>query len=105
MLNYPRQLSPKCVKIARPTLFGYITAREEFENYSGQIFQLLRAGKLKVNIHNIYALEEAHKAHEVVLNSAFLYLLLYFFSQAKALTVKMQDLESRNTSGKLLLRM
>ncbi|KAG7434803.1 putative quinone oxidoreductase [Fusarium oxysporum f. sp. raphani] len=59
-----QQLSPKCVKIARPTLFGYITTREEFEYYSGQIFDLLQAGELKVNIHGIYDLEEAQKAHK-----------------------------------------
>ncbi|KAK2687860.1 hypothetical protein QWA68_013718 [Fusarium oxysporum] len=99
-----QQLSPKCVKIARPTLFGYITTREEFEYYSGQIFDLLQAGKLKVNIHGIYDLEEAQKAHKVLLLSPFSNLFPFLFLKDKALTLRIQDLESRNTRGKLLLR-
>ncbi|PCD42917.1 hypothetical protein AU210_005441 [Fusarium oxysporum f. sp. radicis-cucumerinum] len=99
-----QQLSPKCVKIARPTLFGYITTREEFEYYSSQLFDLLQAGKLKVNIHGIYDLEEAQKAHKVLLLSPFSNLSPFLFLKDKALTLRIQDLESRNTRGKLLLR-
>ncbi|TQB76959.1 NADPH:quinone reductase [Monascus purpureus] len=71
-------LSPKCVKVARPMLFGYIQTREEFEFYTNELFNLLKSGQLKVRIHKIYPLAEAAQAQS--------------------------DLEARKTTGKLLLR-
>lgn len=73
-----RKLSPKCVKIARPTLFGYIETREEFEFYVNELFDLLKSGQLKVKVHNVYPLEQTAQAHI--------------------------DLEARKSTGKLLLR-
>ena len=59
------KLSPKCVKIARPTLFGYIETREEFEYYTNELFNLLKSGQLKTKIHKIYPLEEIAQVHKV----------------------------------------
>ncbi|KAI9376396.1 hypothetical protein BJX61DRAFT_538925 [Aspergillus egyptiacus] len=72
------KLSPKCVKVARPTLFGYIETREEFEYYVNELFNLLKSGQLKVKVHKVYPLEEVAQAHI--------------------------DLEGRKTTGKLLLK-
>ncbi|KAL2853258.1 hypothetical protein BJY01DRAFT_244228 [Aspergillus pseudoustus] len=72
------KLSPKCVKIARPTLFGYIETREEFEFYVNELFSLLKSGELKVKIHKVYPLDQVAQAHI--------------------------DLEGRGTTGKLLLK-
>ncbi|KAL4802333.1 hypothetical protein BDV18DRAFT_164157 [Aspergillus unguis] len=72
------KLSPKCVKVARPTLFGYIETREEFEYYVNELFNLLKSGNLKVKIHNVYPLDQVAQAHI--------------------------DLEGRKTTGKLLLK-
>ncbi|KAL1851902.1 NADPH:quinone reductase [Paecilomyces lecythidis] len=58
-------LSPKAVKIARPTLLAYITTREELRLYSDELFQFLISGKLKVNIHHIYKLDDIQQAHKV----------------------------------------
>ncbi|OQD76524.1 hypothetical protein PENDEC_c004G06048 [Penicillium decumbens] len=71
-------LSPKCVKIARPTLFGYIETREEFEYYTNELFSLLQSGQLKVKIHKVYPLEDIIQVHK--------------------------DLEGRKTTGKPLLK-
>jgi NADPH2:quinone reductase len=71
-------LSPKCVKIARPTLFGYIATRDEFAHYANELFGLLTSGTLKVRIHGFYSLSNIQQAHI--------------------------DLESRKTSGKLLIK-
>ncbi|KAL4951120.1 hypothetical protein BDW69DRAFT_196718 [Aspergillus filifer] len=71
------KLSPKCVKVARPTLFGYIETREEFEFYVNALFDLLKSGKLKVKVHKTYPLDQVAEAH--------------------------RDLEGRKTTGKLLL--
>ncbi|KAJ5875808.1 uncharacterized protein N7529_001392 [Penicillium soppii] len=76
-LQLPK-LSAKCVKVARPTLFGYIETREEFEYYTNELFGLLKSGQLKTKIHKIYPLEDIAQVHE--------------------------DLEGRKTMGKPLLR-
>lgn len=73
-----RKLSPKCVKVARPTLFGYIETREEFEFYVNELFSLLKKSKLQVKVHKVYPLEQAAQAHI--------------------------DLEGRKTTGKPLLK-
>ncbi|GIJ99947.1 NADPH:quinone reductase [Aspergillus viridinutans] len=72
------KLSPKCVKVARPTLFGYIETREEFEFYVNELFNLLQSGQLKVRVHKVYPLEQVQQAHI--------------------------DLEGRKTTGKPLLK-
>ncbi|KAL5341637.1 hypothetical protein BJX70DRAFT_386642 [Aspergillus crustosus] len=72
------KLSPKCVKIARPTVFGYIETREEFEHYTNELFELLKSGQLKVKIHKVYPLDQVVQAHT--------------------------DLVGRKTTGKLLLK-
>ncbi|PKS09654.1 hypothetical protein jhhlp_004273 [Lomentospora prolificans] len=58
-------LSKKCINVARPTLFGYIATREEFEHYANGLFRLLLSGELKVKIHATYPLEEVQQAHKV----------------------------------------
>ncbi|KAJ5492361.1 Alcohol dehydrogenase superfamily zinc-type [Penicillium expansum] len=72
------RLTPKCVKVARPSLFGYIQTREEFESYTNELFGLLKSGQLKTKIHKIYPLEDIAQVHK--------------------------DLEGRKTMGKPLLR-
>ncbi|KAL2862370.1 quinone oxidoreductase family protein [Aspergillus lucknowensis] len=72
------KISPKCVKVVRPTLFGYIETREEFEFYVNELFNLLKSGQLKVKVHNVYPLDQVIQAHT--------------------------DLEGRKTTGKLLLK-
>lgn len=58
-------LASKCIKIARPTLFGYIETREEFEHYCNELFKLLVSGQLKAEIYKIYPLEDVQLAHQV----------------------------------------
>ncbi len=72
------QLSQKgSLYVTRPTLVQYIATREELERRSGDVFKMIREGKLKVRIAHTYPLAEARRAHE--------------------------DLEGRKTTGKLLL--
>ena len=63
MLIPCRKLSPKCVKVARPMLFGYIETRDEFEFYVNELFSLLKSGQLRVKVHHVYPLEQAAQAH------------------------------------------
>lgn len=56
-------LSPKLLKICRPTLFGYIATREELESVAGNLFAALQSGAIKIDINQRFALKDAATAH------------------------------------------
>lgn len=72
------RLSQKNLKLLRPTLSNYVYTREEFERYSNELFGFISGGMVKVQIHEIYPLQEVARAHT--------------------------DLEGRKTTGKLILK-
>lgn len=63
--------------VTRPSLQHYVATREELEQRSNDVFEMISAGKLKLRIHKKYPLEDVRQAHH--------------------------DLEGRKTAGKLLL--
>jgi NADPH2:quinone reductase len=63
--------------VTRPTLAHYIATREELEERSNAVFDMIVSGKLELRIHGTYPLDAAEQAH--------------------------RDLEGRKTTGKLLL--
>jgi len=63
--------------VTRPSLAHYIATREELEQRSDEVFQMITRGELKLRIHATYPLAEAADAH--------------------------RDLEGRKTTGKILL--
>jgi NADPH2:quinone reductase len=63
--------------LTRPSLHHYLHTREELEQRSSEVLDLVTAGKLKLRIHQTYPLTAAAQAH--------------------------RDLEGRKTTGKLLL--
>jgi len=72
------QLSQKgSLYVTRPTLAHYIATSEDLERRSSDVFGMIAAGKLKLRIDHTYPLKDAAQAH--------------------------RDLESRKTTGKLLL--
>jgi NADPH2:quinone reductase len=71
------RLSAKNVRLMRPTLFGFISTREEFEKYTKELFEMVEGG-VDVSVYKTYALKDVAQAH--------------------------QDIEGRKTTGKLLLR-
>lgn len=90
------RLAAKNLKVLRPQLFGYIgkwhpragmgdtdgdigtVTREEFESYAGEILELIAVGKVNVKIHEVYPLADVARAQT--------------------------DIESRGTTGKLILK-
>ncbi|KAJ9094041.1 hypothetical protein QFC21_006142 [Naganishia friedmannii] len=72
------KLAPKCIKLLRPQVFGYITTRQEFTTYTAELFRFIQENKMEVKIHKVYELEDVQRVHE--------------------------DLEGRRTMGKLLMR-
>jgi NADPH2:quinone reductase len=73
-----QKLAANNASIMRSTLMNNIVTREEFEHYTGDLFNLMQKGELKVKIHKVYDLKDVRAAHE--------------------------DLEGRRTTGKLLLK-
>jgi NADPH2:quinone reductase len=75
----PQILSQKgSLFLTRPSLAHYISDPEELRWRASDLFRWIQEGKLKLQIHKTYPLEDAAQAH--------------------------RDLESRATAGKLLLR-
>ncbi|KAF3803854.1 putative quinone oxidoreductase [Colletotrichum gloeosporioides] len=72
------KLGPKNLKVMRPVVNNYVATREELEKYSSELFEMITSGKVEVAIHKAYPLKDVKQAHT--------------------------DLESRNTTGKLLLK-
>lgn len=71
-------LSKKNVKLVRPTLANYITEREEFEERSRELLELVGSGAVKIELGGTYALESLGEAQD--------------------------DLASQRTMGKLLVK-
>ena len=63
--------------LTRPTLYTYIASREELQTRAAALFDVVRAGKVKIEISKQYRLAEAAQAH--------------------------RDLESRKTTGSIIL--
>ncbi|HTU03861.1 MAG TPA: quinone oxidoreductase [Candidatus Sulfotelmatobacter sp.] len=73
----PARLAKNAIFLTRPGLGQYTSTREELLQRSGEVFAWIRAGRLKVRIHETLPLREATQAHRL--------------------------LEGRKTTGKLLL--
>lgn len=73
------RLSAKNIKVLRPSLFAYLTTREEFVGYADEFLGLVKEGKVKVRVHKVYELEQAEQAH--------------------------RDIEGRGTTGKLVYKL
>lgn len=72
------KLTPKNLKLMRPTLFNYLVTKEESTRWWSELFELLGKGVIKAHVHKTYALKDAAQAH--------------------------LDIESRKTTGKLLIK-
>ena len=63
--------------LTRPTLFAYTADRESLEWRTGDVFNWIAEGKLKLRLEHFYALADVQQAHN--------------------------DLEARKTTGKVIL--
>lgn len=78
----PLKLGPKCIKLVRPVLNGYVHTKEEYRGYASMLFDLLQSGKI-----NISRWKEDG----------------YEFS-AEGIRQAQDDISSRKTSGKLVVK-
>ncbi|EOA86905.1 uncharacterized protein SETTUDRAFT_89567 [Exserohilum turcica Et28A] len=72
------RLSAKNIKLVRPTLFNYLATREEALAAANELWNFIEKDGLNVKIHDVYDLSDVVRAT--------------------------QDIESRKTTGKLLLK-
>ncbi|KAF1955726.1 NAD(P)-binding protein [Byssothecium circinans] len=72
------RLTPKNVKLLRPTVMNYITTRDELKQYTAELWKFIEKDGLNVRIHDVYPLKDVVRATK--------------------------DIESRKTTGKLLLQ-
>ncbi|KAK8869993.1 hypothetical protein IAR55_000563 [Kwoniella newhampshirensis] len=75
----PLKLTPKALKVTRPSVFSLINTAEEFEYYTSELVKIVRDGGLKFAVHKVYELT----AEDV--------------AQAQ------RDISGRGTTGKLLV--
>jgi NADPH2:quinone reductase len=50
----------------RPTLFDYIITTEELDASAGAVFEMIRSGKVKIEIGQTFPLDQARQAHEAL---------------------------------------
>jgi len=73
-----KTFNPKSLYYTRPTLMHYNSTREELELSSQKLFLKIKNNEIKANIHEIFKLQDASKAHSLI--------------------------QSRNSSGSIILR-
>ncbi|MBI3525358.1 MAG: quinone oxidoreductase [Betaproteobacteria bacterium] len=57
-------LSPKgSLFVTRPTIMTYTAKRADLLQSAGELFDMVGAGKVKIEVHQIYALKDAAQAH------------------------------------------
>jgi NADPH2:quinone reductase len=78
VLTCSSRLAAKNIKLLRPTLFNYVYTRDELKQYSAEVWKFIEKDGLNVAIHDVYPLKDVVRATE--------------------------DIQSRKTTGKLLLR-
>lgn len=54
----PLKLSPKCLKVTRPTLFPFIARPEDFKRHAEEVSKLAKDGVLKFKVHKVYPFTE-----------------------------------------------
>jgi NADPH2:quinone reductase len=52
--------------LTRPTLYNYIATRRELEQSAAELFEVVRSGKVKIEIKQRFALKEAADAHRAL---------------------------------------
>ncbi|KAK6076840.1 hypothetical protein SCUP234_06909 [Seiridium cupressi] len=54
----------KNIKLCYPTVFAYLTTREETQEYADGLFDMILKGEVKVDGYNVYELRDVGRAHD-----------------------------------------
>jgi NADPH:quinone reductase len=52
--------------LTRPFLFHYIQARDELEASANDLFDVVASGKVRINVHQRFALKDAAEGHKAL---------------------------------------
>jgi NADPH2:quinone reductase len=52
--------------LTRPTVFGYIAKREDLERGAAELFDVIRSGKVRIDVTRTFPLAEAAEAHRAL---------------------------------------
>ncbi len=52
--------------LTRPTIFGYVARREDLERGAAELFEIVRSGKVKIEVSRTFPLAEAAEAHRAL---------------------------------------
>jgi NADPH:quinone reductase len=63
----PLLLSQKgSLYLTRPTLYHYIATRQQLEQSAGELFEMVKSGKVKIEVQQRFALKDAAEAHRAL---------------------------------------
>lgn len=54
----PLKLSPKCLKVTRPTLFPFIATPDDFASLAKEVVDAVEKGAIKFAVHKVYPFTE-----------------------------------------------
>ena len=57
-------ISPKGLYLTRPSIAHYTSTREELDEASKKLFEMIKSGNVKINLYKKYKLEDAIQAHK-----------------------------------------
>jgi len=63
-INVTKVLQPKGLYFVRPSMQQYLRNSDELNEAANMLFEKISSGKIKVEIHNKYKLDEVKKAHQ-----------------------------------------
>jgi NADPH2:quinone reductase len=52
--------------LTRPTVFGYVAKREDLERGAAELFEIVRSGKVKIEVSRTFPLAQAAEAHRAL---------------------------------------
>ena len=63
LVNIAKSIQPKGLYLTRPSIMQYTTTREELEEATNKVFEMVSSGKVKIKISKKYSLKDIAKAH------------------------------------------
>ena len=57
-------ISPKGLYLTRPSIAHYTSTREELDEASKKLFEMIKSGNVKINLYKKYKLEDTIQAHK-----------------------------------------
>ena len=63
-IDVGKLIAPKGLYLTRPSIAHYTSTREELDEASNKLFEMVKSGSIKVEIFKKYSLKDASIAHQ-----------------------------------------